>query len=153
MISQHNLRFITKVLVAAISLVGICSTYLYITVSSEDARKGVQAAAIDDMPTASISHFPEEMLPVEAVSGGKAKHNATRRIERGAADKVRPIKAVVTKAPITNRVTIVAVPIKKNLKGIEVKLRKPVIGKKMPELNAKKSSVQKDPIASLLAKH
>ncbi|MGI9143043.1 MAG: hypothetical protein ACR2IJ_07610 [Fluviibacter sp.] len=73
MISQHNLRFITKVLVAAILLVGICSTYLYITVSSEDASKGVQAAAIDDMPTASISQFPEEMLPVEAVSGGKAK--------------------------------------------------------------------------------
>ena len=36
MISQHNLRFVTKVLIAAISLVGISAGYLYVTNTSED---------------------------------------------------------------------------------------------------------------------
>ena len=153
MISQHNLRFVTKVLVAAISLTGICAAYLFITDPSEDASKGVQAAAIDNMPTASISHFPEETLAIEAVAGGKAKHNTAHKIESGTADKARPTKVVVTKTPKTSRAKIVALPSKKISKAIETKVSKPVMGKKTPEVSAKKSPVQKDPIASLLAKH
>ena len=153
MISQHNLRFVTKVLVAAISLVGICSAYLCIMDASDDDSKGVQAAAIDNMPTASISHFPEETLAIEAVAGGKAKHNSAHKIENGIADKDRPTKVVVTKTPKITRARIVALPRKKIPKAIETKSSKPVIGKKMPEVSAKKSPVQKDPIATLLAKH
>jgi hypothetical protein len=94
MISQHNLRFVTKVLVAAISLAGIYAAYLYVTDPSKDASNEAKAAAIDDMPTASISHFPEERLAVEAVASGKAKHNATRKIQSRASDKAPPTKVV-----------------------------------------------------------
>lgn len=153
MISQHNVRFVTKVLVAAISLAGICSAYLYITDASDGASKGVQAAAIDNMPTASISQFPEETLPVEVVSGGKGKHNAAHKIESETADKARPTKVVVTKTTKITRAKMVALPSKKISKAIETKSIKPVIGNKMPEVSAKKSQVQKDPIATLLAKH
>jgi hypothetical protein len=153
MISQHNLRFATKVLIAAISMAGICAGYLYITAPSEDASKEVKAAAIDDMPTASISHFPEERLVAEALPGGKAKHSATRKMQSRPADKATPTKKVVLKRSETTQLKISALPSKKISNGIEANISKPIIRKAAPEQSAKSSPVKKDPIASLLAKH
>jgi hypothetical protein len=153
MISRHNRRFVTKVLVAAISLVGICAGYLYITAPSENASKEVKTAAIDDMPTASISHFPEERLVIEVLPGGKAKHSATRKIQSRPADKATPTNKVVLKRSGTTQIKISTVPSKKISKGIEANISNPIIQKAAPEQSAKKSPVKKDPIASLLAKH
>jgi hypothetical protein len=153
MISQHNLRFVTKVLVAAISLAGICAAYLYITDHSEDTQKGFQTVAIDDMPTASINHFPEERLALEAFASGKAKHNGARKIQSRDAEKAAPTKKVVLKRSETTQLKISALPMKKISKGIEANIKKPIIRKVAPEQIAKKPPVKKDPIASLLMKN
>jgi hypothetical protein len=153
MISQHNLRFMTRVLVAAISIVGISSVYLCIAEMSEDVEKGAQPAAIDDMTTASISHFPEERLAVEAVVGGKAKHGSAQRIESSPADKTPSTKAVTLNTGKNTHPKILASPTKKTSKGIGDNISKAVIDKKTPEKRSQKSPVKKDPIASLLAKH
>jgi hypothetical protein len=151
MISQHNLRFVTKVLVAAISLVGISAAYLYITNTSENLQVGVQAQAVDNTPTASISHFPEERLAVEEAVSRKPIKSIVRRIENRSANKNSDAKVVMLRGSAsigkTTQTKTSVLPKNEMIKGVEAKK-----GKTIAQSN-KKAPGKNDPIAALLVKH
>jgi len=159
MLSQHNLRIITKLLVAAISVAGICSAYLYITDTSTDAKKDPQALVVQEIPVASVSHvpevshLPEERLALEALAGGKANHNVVDKIERREGEKIAPVRAIDVKKPKTSQAKIGDLPGKKTSNGIKARAIKLVAAKKAPERDALKTPMKDDPIAALLAKH
>jgi hypothetical protein len=154
---QSKLRFATKVLVTAISLVGLTAAYFFVTRTPTDPAEGAQIIAIDHTPTASISHFPEESLAVEAASGVKTKPNGARKVEvrQGSKNQTRKIVLVnkAKKVAKTTQEKTSDLSDKKTSKGIKAETRKAVSDKKTPAVSAKNAPSKNDPIAGLLAKH
>lgn len=154
---ESKLRFATKYLVAAISLVGLTAAYLFVTKTSDDPSESANVVAIDHTPTASINHFPEESLAVEALAGVNAKPNHASGVGSRAVNKKLDPKIGLANKPtkIVKNTQAKASELSqtKISGGMIVKAKKPIHQKKTPAESAKKSLLNIDPIAGLLAKH
>lgn len=155
---QRKLRFVTKVIITAISLVGITAGYLLITKSSELDDVGVQVVTVDDTPTASIGRDERERLAVETLAGGDSNRHLNirkdnkQRSENASHPKisvrkamVRPQEAAIRKTSKTSEMTKT-----NDLKTKNMKISKDA---KSVDVGTKKSHAKNDPIAGLLAKH
>ena len=156
MISQHNLRFVTKVLVAAISLVGLTACYVFIAGAPVEDPDGVKVVTIDPTPTASIAHTPEESLVVEAQSDTKAEPNVDKQAQKSKVTKVEKSKKLAVKpSPKAAAVKIVS-PVKSNPATkpavVATKQVKPIKVEKTTVGEPKKSTAKNGQIAGMLTK-
>lgn len=152
-----KLRFGYKVLVTIISLVGITAAYYFIAKPSESPAEGAQIVAIDDTPTASITHYPEERLAVEALAGRKSMPDSVQELGSKPANKTLGSKKAIVNKP--KKITAAAHAMssglsqKKTLHEMNAKIKKLAIEKKMSAQSLKKAPSKNDPIAGLLAEH
>lgn len=154
---QGKLRFATKVIITAISLVGITAGYFFITRPTEEDDAGVQVVTVDNTLTASIGHAQREGMAIETLAGrdsnrqlnirreNKQRSENISHHETSAGRAIRRTQgATIKKMSQTSEMTKT-----NDLKAKNLNLSKDA---KSIDLGTKKSHVKNDPIAGLLAR-
>ena len=156
MISQHNLRFVTKVLVAAISLVSLTACYVFITGAPVDDTDGAKVVTIDPTPTASIAHTPEESLVVEGQSEAKAQPASDKQVQKHQVIKAEKSKKLAVKPSPKAAAVKVILPVKSASPTkdaiVASKQVKPIKVEKAKVEEPKKAAVKRGQIAGVLTK-
>lgn len=154
---QGKLRFATKVIITAISLVGIAAGDFFITRPTEEDDAGVQVVTVDNTPTASMGHDQRERMAIKTSAGGdsnrqlnirrenKQRSENTSHHDTSAGREIRRTQgATIKKMSQTSEMTKT-----NDLKAKNLKLSKDA---KSIDLGTKKSHVKNDPIAGLIGR-
>lgn len=148
-----KIRFITKVLLAAISLAGITAAYLFITNPSEQDSIGVQVVTVDEPTIDSRKHHPNERRAIEAMADGKPMPDLDEAV---VTESLSAKKAIYPAAGIgrkqETKASVRHVDVVKKQSDLSVaKIKNTIDIKTNNKKQIKKTIAKDDPIARLLA--